>query len=137
MRNVVGFTLIEVMIVVAIVAILASIAYPSYVSHITRTNRVAAQGCLSELANFMERYYASNLTYNLGSTTYVQPDCTVRTNTDYDYPAPAVASTSGFTITAVPKGAQAKRDAQCGTLQLDQAGVRTVSGTASTAVCWR
>lgn len=52
-----GFTLIELMTVVAIVGILAAIAYPSYQEHIRRANRADAQASLMELAQFMERSY--------------------------------------------------------------------------------
>ena len=46
-----GFTLLEVMIVVAIVAILSAIAYPSYLSYKVRANRAAAQSVLMDLAS--------------------------------------------------------------------------------------
>ena len=58
-----GFTLIEVMITVAIIAVLTAIAYPSYESHVTKTRRAAAAGCLLERAQFMERFYTTNLSY--------------------------------------------------------------------------
>ena len=139
-----GFTLIETMIVVAIIAILAAIAYPSYTSYVTKTKRVAAQGCLSEIAGYMERYYTTNLSYAQDASKvvnpYPMPDCAsaARTGGSYNYPMPtgsALAATT-YTITAVPKGAQAKRDTMCATLSLDQAGKRDASGSAGGAGCW-
>ncbi|ROU00650.1 prepilin-type N-terminal cleavage/methylation domain-containing protein [Marinobacter sp. R17] len=58
-----GFTLIELMIVVAIIGIIAAIAYPSYLDQVESTRRSDAQGALSSFANAMERYYTQNGTY--------------------------------------------------------------------------
>ena len=58
-----GFTLIELMIVVAIVGILAAIAYPSYQEFVARSKRADAQGALLSLASAMERYFTENNTY--------------------------------------------------------------------------
>lgn len=58
-----GFTLIELMIVVAIIGIIAAIAYPSYQDQVTKTRRMDAQGALSGFASAMERYYTENGTY--------------------------------------------------------------------------
>jgi type IV pilus assembly protein PilE len=130
-----GFSLIELMIVVAIIAILAAIAYPSYTSHITKTNRVAAEGCLSEIASYMERYYTTNLSYK--GATVPDLDClsAQQTGANYSYGfAPASPSSTEYTVQATPKGAQQARDTQCATLSLNQAGTRSVS-TGDTA-CW-
>src|SRR3546814_14075757 len=59
-----GFTLIELMVVVAIIAILASIAYPAYTDYIVKTRRSAGAACLLEQAPFMERYYTTNMGYS-------------------------------------------------------------------------
>ena len=53
-----GFTLIELMIVVAIIAILSAIAIPSYQQHVLRTHRADAMSALQGLAQVMERHYA-------------------------------------------------------------------------------
>ncbi|HQT42662.1 MAG TPA: type IV pilin protein [Halothiobacillus sp.] len=149
MRPTQGFTLIELMIVVAIIAIIAAIAYPAYINSVTKTNRAAAKGCLSEHANFMERYYTTNLSYYKdtsgavigGGPTLPALGCDTDSgmNTKYAFSfsvAPTAASPNTYTIQAVPKGVQATRDTQCGTLTLDQAGTRTESGTGTLADCW-
>lgn len=58
-----GFTLVEVMIVVAIVGILASIAYPSYQESVRKGRRAQARTALSELVQQQERYYTQRNTY--------------------------------------------------------------------------
>jgi len=148
-----GFTLIEMMVVIVIIAILAAIAYPSYIKQVTKTNRAAAEGCLSEYANYMERYYTTNLSYSSGPASSgtssvanpitttpatVSLDCATnsQTGTNYNYTVPAVSS-SAYTIQATPVGTQQKRDTQCGALTLNQAGTRNITGTTgSVATCW-
>jgi len=66
-----GFTLIELMIVVAIVGILAAIAYPSYQEFVARSKRADAQGALLSLASAMERAFTENNSYCDVGTTVV------------------------------------------------------------------
>jgi type IV pilus assembly protein PilE len=140
-----GFTLIELMIVVAIVAIVAAIAYPAYTNYIVKTRRVAAASCLSEYANYMERYYTTNLGYDEDTATTPVAntlpalDCAgvQRTGTNYKYTLPAATlKVASYVINAVPIGTQLARDTKCGTLTLDQTGKRTVSGTDTVDRCW-
>lgn len=58
MRASKGFTLIELMIVVAIIGIIAAIAYPSYRDSVMRAQRADAMATISRLAAAQERYYA-------------------------------------------------------------------------------
>jgi type IV pilus assembly protein PilE len=57
MKRTKGFTLIELMIVVAIIAIIAAVGFPSYQNYIVQTNRTQCQSALAQMANAMERHY--------------------------------------------------------------------------------
>lgn len=130
-----GFTLIELMVVVAIIAILAAIAYPSYTNHITKTRRAAATACLMEAAHFMERYYTTNLSY----VDAELPDTACMSELDgiYEIELVGVPAASTFAVQAVPQGVQATRDTLCGTLSLNQAGTRRHAGSApNVEQCW-
>ena len=59
-----GFTLVEIMIVVAIVAILGAVALPSYRSSVLKSQRAEARGVLLETAQFMQRFYSQNDRYD-------------------------------------------------------------------------
>ena len=66
-RAAAGFTLVEMMIVVAMVAILASVAYPSYLGQVAKGRRADGKQALVELAQKMERFYSERGTY-VGAT---------------------------------------------------------------------
>lgn len=132
MKN--GFSLIELMIAVAVVGILAAIAYPSYQHQVMQTHRAKATACLGEYAQFMERFYTTNLTYTGADPTL---GCATENNLNTRYTISVGGLAQGtYTITAAPIGAQASLDTECATLTLNQAGIRTESGTGDVADCW-
>ena len=61
--NSMGFTLIELMIVVALIAIIAAIAYPSYIDSVRKGRRADAETGLMQAAHKLENFYARNATY--------------------------------------------------------------------------
>ena len=113
-----GFTLIEVMIVVAIVAILASVAWPSYQSYLQRSRRSEAQTLMLTIVNKQQHYHLDARQYTdvigaggLGISTQGW-DCTADAaktckNTYYDVTVTLDAGPPpGFTVSAAPKGTQ-------------------------------
>lgn len=137
-----GFTLIELMIVVAVIAIIAAIALPSYDESVKRGKRSDGKAYLLDLASQQETFYAQNLSYANSITAAAQLN-TSATSTESHYTLalsvlPAGCSAAGtkcrtFTLTATP----AFTDAKCTTLTYNNAGLKGNTGTGSVDDCWR
>lgn len=141
MRRMPGFTLVELMIVVAIIGILAAFAYPSYIEYVTRAHRAAAEGFMLEVATKEDRYLLDSRQYvaSLGTLGMAVP---AEVSGYYSFGSVgseiAVGSAPpSFTISATPIASQATRDTKCGTLTLKQDGSKTASGSGGVENCWK
>lgn len=128
-----GFTLIEMMIVVAVIALLAAIVLPSYQGSVRKARRADARAALTLVAQLMERLNTEKNSYasaTLGAAVAnLYPAITENKHYTLALSNLAVAT---FTITATPVGDQALDP--CGTYTLTHAGVRGASLPADQ--CW-
>ena len=133
-----GFTLIELMIVVAVIAILAIIALPQYAEHVRKGKRAEALQALGDLQLRQESYRADHPTYGTLANLFTDGGTAFNGGLkNYAVTIPASASTS-YTILATRKGDLAN-DPKCGNFRLRMAaGVvskEVSSGDAN--YCWR
>ncbi|MEW9573048.1 type IV pilin protein [Rhodanobacter sp. Si-c] len=124
MRHARGFTLIELMVVVAIVAILAAIAIPAYGRYAFRARRADGKELLLRIASAQERYYATYNKYGaLADIGFADPAKSEKGYYSVKVDMPAADKGQAFTATATGEGVQAQ-DA-CGALTINDAGVKT------------
>lgn len=135
-----GFTLIEVMIVVAVVAILSAIALPSYQEYIRRGHRADARAGLLQAAQWMERAATAGGNYPTQLPKSLQwklADDTSDPQKRYNIELASGNTASAFTLRAIPKSPGPQAGDKCGTYTLTNTGVRDVTGASSDAAsCW-
>jgi type IV pilus assembly protein PilE len=129
-----GFSLLELMVVVAIVAILMAIGYPPYSHYLVKARRSQAEVNLLYMAGQMEAFYSLNSTYqgasseSLGLKLYTDDQ-------SYQLSIQTV-SDSHYTLAATPLGAQTQADTDCKTLTLSETGERGSTGDLPANFCW-
>lgn len=136
MQRAKGFTLIELMIVVAIVGILTAIAYPSYLSFIQDARRTDAEADLLDLAQWMERRFTVDGRYTTASGArptlpFVKSP---KDGAELFYDLSVAASTSSYTLFAAPAAPGPQANDRCGTLSVSQTGATSETGTGTD--CW-
>jgi len=134
-----GFTLIELMIVVALIGILASIAYPSFLEQVRKSKRSDATGALEGFANAMERHFTANGSYLCAAGLPSPPNPCISTGAPQAiFPAQSptdgsaaaynltinAATAATYTLLATRAGSQATD--RCGDLRLQHSGAKEI-----------
>lgn len=144
-----GFTLVEIMVVVAIVMVLAAIALPSYTESINRAKRAEAKAQLLEAAQYMQRFYSQNSRFDqtTAGAAVAVPDALARVprtaaagTQNYTLGFASAVTAATFTLQAVPRAGGSMANDKCGSFTLNQAGQRDIKNNASGSTadsCWK
>jgi type IV pilus assembly protein PilE len=132
-----GFTLIELMVVVAVVAILSAVAYPSYTEYVARGHRADARAGLLQAQQWLERAATATGTY----PTSLPSSLTWSTDTSKRYTIgfKGTPTTTAYTLLATRKSPGPQASDKCGDFTLSNTGVRGADNATESNVlanCW-
>ncbi len=138
-----GFTLIELIVVIAIIAILVAIATPAYYSYVLKSRRADAKVALSEISQRLEGFYADNNKYatsfdqlKLSNSGFVKKNGNYQSKDGwYQLSIEVDGTAQKYTLKATPQGAQTA-DGRCMEFTLDSTGKKTITGAANVKECW-
>lgn len=127
-----GFTLVELMIVIAVVGIIATIAYPSYNDSVKKSRRADAKGALMGFSQAMERHFTDNNSYlgaasggaNTGAPTIFPTQAPLDSSAKFYDLTIEAATASSYTLRATPINGQAGD----GNLEIDNTGAKRWNG---------
>ena len=125
-----GFTLIEIMIVIAIIGIVVTISAPLLTEYVKKTHRSEIAGLLSEQAQLLERFHSQNNVYSKATG--------LSAGNEYYSIVPTLADQS-FLLTAVRKSDASMASDKCGDLTLSNTGVMGMNNAAAELTskdCW-
>ena len=133
MKHSKGFSLIELMIVVAIIGILASVAMGFYGDNVIASNRSEGRAELTATAASLEKCKSLYGTYNAAGCNVAN---TIATDTNYYSIDTTTRAATTFTLTATPVAGQPQvNDTDCTSLTLTNTGIKGGTG-ANAAECW-
>ena len=130
-----GFTLLELMVVLAISAVLLTMGYPAYTHYETHAERNRAQVALTQLSGLMEAYFSDNGSYKNATLRSLHAHALIN---NLSYQLKIISETDlHYTIEIIPLGMQAEHDRHCGALILNDLNQQSISGDGDINQCWQ
>jgi type IV pilus assembly protein PilE len=142
-KVVAGFTLIELMVVLAIMGVLFFVALPAYQNSVIKSNRAAGKGVLLKVMSRQEQYFINNKGYSstmggigLSTIYYVNNQADKVGAGDAVYKIELDLGTTFNGALAIPQNRQTK-DSRCMTFAITRTGTKSMTGSATDPQeCW-